>query len=181
VRFLETPLPGAFLIEFERHIDERGFFARAWCADELRERGLHDRIDQVNFSRNARAGTLRGMHLQIAPHEEVKIVRCIRGAIYDVIVDLRDGSATHGGWHGVRLDETDSASLYIPQGFAHGFQTLTDDADVLYLMSTGYEPEAARGVRWDDPAFGIEWPKVERRTISERDKAWPDYHRGVSA
>ena len=178
MRFVETTLPGAFLIELEQREDERGSFARTWCRDEFAAHGLSTEVAQCSLSRNTRAGTLRGLHFQAAPHQEVKLVRCTRGAIFDVIVDLRPGSETEGRWLGVELSGESGRTLYVPKGFAHGFQTLVDDSEVLYMMSDAYVPEASTGVRWDDPAFGIEWPEATERTISERDLAWPDYRPG---
>lgn len=177
MRFVPTELPDAYIVELEPRDDERGFFARTWCRDELADQGLVAEVAQCSISRNALAGTLRGMHFQNAPHEEAKLVRCTRGAIYDVIIDLRPGSAAHGRWIGVELDAERGTALYVPKGFAHGFQTLVDGAEVFYMISTPYAPDAASGVRWDDPAFGIEWPKADTRTISERDRSWPDYRR----
>jgi dTDP-4-dehydrorhamnose 3,5-epimerase len=177
VRFVDTPISGAVEVELERHEDERGFFARVWDPDELAAAGLTPRLAQASISRSTRAGTLRGMHFQVAPHEEAKLVRCVRGSIFDVVLDLRADSPTYLGWHGVRLDEGNGKALYIPEGCAHGFQTLSADSDVLYLISSAYVPEASSGVRWDDPAFGIEWPSASERTIGERDRAWPDYAR----
>ena len=175
MRFVPLELEGAFLVELERYEDERGFFARTWDGDEFAAHGLASSVVQCSVSRNASAGTLRGMHLQSAPHEETKLVRCTRGAIYDVIVDLRPGSATQTQWVGVELDSDRGTALYVPKGFAHGFQTLVDESEVFYMMSTPYVAEASTGVRWDDPAFGIAWPTTERRTINARDLAWPDY------
>jgi dTDP-4-dehydrorhamnose 3,5-epimerase len=177
VRFVDTPIPGAVEVELERHEDERGFFARVWDPDELAAAGLTPSLAQASISRSTRAATLRGMHFQVAPHEEAKLVRCVRGSIFDVVLDLRADSPTYLGWHGVRLDEGNGKALYIPEGCAHGFQTLSADSDVLYLISNYYVPEASSGVRWDDPAFGIEWPSASERTIGERDRAWPDYVR----
>jgi dTDP-4-dehydrorhamnose 3,5-epimerase len=178
VRFTPVPLEGAWLVDLEPVHDERGFFARAWSPDEFAARGLDTRLAACNVSYNAAAGTLRGMHHQAAPHGEVKLVRCTAGAIFDVIVDLRPGSPTHAGWFGVELSAATRTALYIPEGFAHGFQTLAPHSEVLYLMSSPYVPEAARGVRWDDPAFGIEWPPADARVISERDRAYPDHRPG---
>ena len=175
MKFTPTKLAGAFVIELERHDDERGFFARTWCRDEFADHGLVPHLAQCSLSRNASSGTLRGMHYQSAPHEETKLVRCTAGAIFDVIIDLRPESQTYGEWLGVELRADDGNALYVPKGFAHGFQTLVDEADVLYMIADPYVPEAASGVRWDDPAFGIEWPHAERRTISDRDRAWRDY------
>jgi dTDP-4-dehydrorhamnose 3,5-epimerase len=174
VIFTETPIPDAFEIELERVSDERGWFARTFDSEEFSKRGLEPAVIQANTSFNERAGTLRGMHLQADPDGEPKLVRCTRGAIFDVIVDLREGSAAHRRWHGVELSAENGLMLYIPTGVAHGFQTLTDGAEVGYLMGHRYVPDAARGVRWDDPAFGIEWPPVDgERVISDKDRAYP--------
>ncbi|HEY2141467.1 MAG TPA: dTDP-4-dehydrorhamnose 3,5-epimerase [Solirubrobacteraceae bacterium] len=179
MRFVQTPLAGAWMIEPDRIADERGWFARTFDADEFRARGLNPEVVQCNASFNARRGTLRGMHYQAEPHGESKLVRCVRGAIFDVAVDLRAGSQTHRGWHGVELSAENGCAFYIPAGVAHGFQTLTDKCEVLYQMGHPYVPEAARGVRFDDPAFAIVWPEVEgERTISERDRAYGDYSPG---
>ena len=175
MRFRELELPGAFLLELERIDDERGFFARTFCRDEFAEHGLATEIVQANTAFNVRAGTLRGLHYQAAPHAEAKLVRCTRGAVYDVIVDLRRDSPTFTRWLGVELSAENDALLYVPEGFAHGYQTLVDETETSYLMSQFYEPSAARGVRWDDPAFGIEWPEVAERTLNERDRSWPDF------
>jgi dTDP-4-dehydrorhamnose 3,5-epimerase len=174
VIFVETPLPGAYALELERSEDERGWFARTFAAEEFEARGLNSRIVHCNASFNARAGTLRGMHYQEAPHAECKVVRCTRGAVHDVIVDLRPDSLTYLGWHAAELSAENGRALYVPEGFAHGFQTLVDASEVAYLMSHHYVASHARGVRWDDPAFGIEWPPAER-TISERDQSYADF------
>jgi dTDP-4-dehydrorhamnose 3,5-epimerase len=175
MRYVETPIPGAVVVELDRHDDERGYFARVWDPDELADAGMTPLLAQASVSRSTRVGTLRGMHFQRAPHEEAKLVRCVRGAIFDVALDLRPDSPTYLQWHGVRLDEENGRALYVPEGCAHGFQTLVNDTDVLYLISHPYVPEASAGVRWDDPAFGIEWPAARERTIGPRDLAWPDY------
>lgn len=172
MKFEETELPGAFVIELEPLRDERGFFARAWCAKEFESAGLTTVHAQTNFSYNGRAGTLRGLHYQLPPHEEVKLVRCIRGSIYDVIVDLREGSSTYGRWVGVELSAGNRRMLYVPAGFAHAFQTLEDDTEVLYQVNEFYTPGAERGLRFDDPAIGIRWPR-EVSVISEKDASWP--------
>ena len=172
--FTETPLPGAFVLELERLRDERGFVARTWCEREAAARGLNPRVVQCSVSRNARMGTLRGMHYQAAPHAEAKLVRCTRGAIHDVIVDLRPGSPTYVRHFAVVLSADDGKALYVPEGMAHGFQTLADDTEVLYQMSEFHTPTHARGVRWNDPAFGIAWPPADR-IIAERDRCWPDF------
>jgi dTDP-4-dehydrorhamnose 3,5-epimerase len=178
MRFVETPLPGAWVIELEEIEDERGWFARTFDAEEFRSRGLTPDVVQCNASFNHRAGTLRGMHHQADPHGESKLVRCVRGAIFDVAVDLRADSPTCRDWHGVELSAENRRAFYIPAGLAHGFQTLTDDTEVLYQMGNSYVPGAARGVRWDDPAFGIEWPAFDgERTISAKDASYPDLPR----
>ena len=176
MRLEPTPLAGLHVIEPERISDERGYFARTFDAGVLEEAGLDGRVVQGNTSFNPRTGTLRGMHFQAAPHGEAKIVRATRGAIFDVAVDLREGSPTRHRWFGLELSAANGRSLYIPDGFAHGFQTLEDDSEVAYLMSVAYVPGAGRGVRWDDPAFGIEWPAAPPggRTMSERDATYPD-------
>jgi dTDP-4-dehydrorhamnose 3,5-epimerase len=174
MRFRETTLPGAWLIEPEPVADERGYFARAWCARELKAHGLADVFVQSSVSFNRRRGTLRGLHYQAAPHEEAKLVRCTQGTVYDVIVDLRPGSPTLGTWHGVALSAANCRTLYVPPGCAHGFQTLTDDAELLYHISVEYRPDAARGVRWDDSTLAIDWPLPDP-ILSERDRALPCY------
>ncbi len=167
-------LDGAFAIDLEPHTDERGFFARSFCADELARHGLNGRVSQMNVSFNRSKGTLRGMHYQRDPHGEEKIVRCTRGSIVDVIVDIRPRSSTRGRWVALELTADNRRALYIPLGFAHGFQTLTDDAEVLYLMSNSYVPGSAAGYRYDDPVFGIRWP--ERPTvISAKDLDYPPF------
>lgn len=173
--FTETKLKGAYIIEPEKKADERGFFARTWCQHEFEAQGLNPRLVQCNISYNARRSTLRGMHHQAAPYAEAKLVRCTRGAIHDVIIDLRPDSATYKQYVAVLLDADHHRMLYIPEGFAHGFQTLEDDTEVFYQMSVVYRPEAARGVRWDDPVFSIDWPQAECRHISDRDRNWPDF------
>ena len=171
--FHETELKGAFRIEPEQLRDERGFFARVWCQQEFAAHGLNPTLAQCSISFNRKKGTLRGMHYQVAPHEEAKLVRCTSGAIHDVIIDLRPESATFKRHYATALSTANRQMLYIPERFAHGFQTLQDDTEVLYLISDSYAPESARGVRWDDPAFGIVWPAGER-IISERDRTYPD-------
>ncbi len=172
--FEETPLGGAMLVGLQRLEDERGFFARSWCAHEFEEHGLRACVAQCNVSFNRERGTLRGMHFQAAPHEEAKLVRCTMGAVYDVIVDLRSESPTFRRWYGVELSAENRLALYIPEGMAHGFLTLTDDAEVFYQMAEYFHPESARGVRYDDPAFGIVWPEPVR-VISDRDRGYPDF------
>ena len=158
MRFSETPLAGAFLIESGSHSDERGSFYRSFCQDEFRSHGLPSIFVQCNISRNRFKGTLRGMHFQAAPKQEGKLVRCIRGSAYDVIIDLRRESSTFLQWFSAELTESNLSAIYVPPGFAHGFQTLSDDTDLLYQMTEFYTPELARGVCWNDPLFGINWP-----------------------
>jgi dTDP-4-dehydrorhamnose 3,5-epimerase len=171
LRFLPTPLAGAFVVELERLEDERGFFARSFCREEFRKQGLEPAIEQCNVSWNRRRGTLRGLHFQAAPHEEAKVVRCTRGAIWDVIVDLREGSPTRLRWHAQELNADNRLAFYVPAGFAHGFQTLSDDSEVLYQMSTSYHADLARGLRWDDPKLGIRWPLPDP-ILSPRDRSY---------
>jgi dTDP-4-dehydrorhamnose 3,5-epimerase len=173
--FSETGLPDAFLIDLERVEDERGFFARAWDERKLTEHGLESRIAQCNVSFNKRKGTLRGMHLQRPPHQEVKLIRCTRGGLFDVIIDLRPDSGAYRRWIGVELTAENRRMLYVPRGFAHGFQTLEDDTETFYMVSEYYTPGAESGVRWDDPVFGIEWPLGRPTEISEKDQHWPDF------
>ncbi|HXM50326.1 MAG TPA: dTDP-4-dehydrorhamnose 3,5-epimerase [Pyrinomonadaceae bacterium] len=170
--FTETKLHGTFVIEPELIEDERGFFARTWSQTEFVQHGLNPRVVQTNLSFNQRRGTLRGMHFQAKPHEEAKVVRCTAGSIADVIVDLRPESPTFRQWIKVELSANNRLMLYVPESFAHGFQTLEDDTEVAYQISEYYHPESARGVRWDDPVFGIDWP-LEISVISERDRSHP--------
>lgn len=172
--FTETKLKGAFIVDLEPFDDERGFFARAWCKREFREHGLSSDVKQVNLSYNIRKGTLRGMHYQIEPYGEAKMVRAVRGAIYDVIIDLRPDSPTYQEWIGVELSMKSHRLLYVPENFGHGFQTLTDDAEVLYQVSQFYTPGAERGIRYNDPTFAIEWP-LDVTAISEKDQNWADF------
>lgn len=174
MRFTRTNLAGAFLIEPEQRSDERGFFARTYCRTEFGAHGLVTAIEQCSISFNPCRGTLRGMHFQAAPHEEVKLVRCTRGSIFDVIIDLRPDSPTLGQHFAVVLTSENGKQIYIPRGFAHGFLTLEDNTEVFYQMSEAYAPQAGRGVRWNDPAFSISWPS-EVLVISERDRNYPDF------
>jgi len=171
--FTETKLKGAFIIDIEPREDERGFFARSWCEDEFKKHSLNPRLVQCNISFNKKRGTLRGMHWQVAPFAEAKLVRCTRGALYDVIIDLRPDSPTFKQWISVELTAENRRAVYVPEDFAHGFQTLMDNTEVFYQMSEFYHPENARSVRWDDPAFGIEWPSGPR-IISRRDNEYTD-------
>jgi dTDP-4-dehydrorhamnose 3,5-epimerase len=175
--FTETRLKGVFEIELEVHADERGFFARSYCAREFEARGLSSRVVQCNISHNGRRGTVRGMHYQQAPYQESKLIRCVRGAVYDVVIDLRADSATFREWVGVELragNRQPSRMLYVPEGFAHGFQTLEDDTEIFYQMSEFHSAESARGYRWNDPAFLVTWPEPVS-VISERDRTYPDF------
>ena len=172
--FKETKLKGAYIIEIEPLEDERGFFARSFCQKELEEHGLNPCIIQCNISYNKKRGTLRGMHYQVPPYEETKVVRCTMGAVYDVIIDLRKHSRTFKRWAAVELTAQNRRALYIPEGLAHGFQTLEDNTEVFYQMSEFYHPECARGVRWDDPVFGVKWP-IEPTIISDKDKNILDF------
>ena len=173
--FEETSIDGAWLISLEPRTDERGFFARAWCEQELSTRGLTGTFVQCNDSYSRSAGTLRGLHYQAEPHGEVKLIRCIRGAVFDVIVDVRPESPSYLRWFGVELSAENRRSLYVPSGCAHGYQTLVDDSEVMYPVSTMYTPAAERGIRWDDPLFAISWPDVTERYLSPKDTRWPDF------
>ena len=174
MRVEETPICGLLLVHLEPAEDERGHFARLWDRDLLRERGLTAEVAQASLSWNARRGTLRGLHWQAPPHAEAKLVRCTRGSMWDVAVDVRPGSPTHGHWMGFGLSARERHAVYLCEGLAHGFLTLEDDTEVLYLISTPHVPAAARGARWDDPAFGIRWP-AEPEVVSTRDRGWADY------
>jgi dTDP-4-dehydrorhamnose 3,5-epimerase len=171
--FTELALEGAYVVTSERHRDERGSLSRIWDASEFARHGLTPGLAQSSVSRNPRRGTLRGLHYQVAPHEEAKLVLCLRGSIWDVIVDMRRESATFRQWHGHELNSESLQAVYVPEGFAHGFLTLTEDTLVLYQISEVYSPNSARGVRWDDPAFNIHWPD-DPALISERDRSYPD-------
>jgi dTDP-4-dehydrorhamnose 3,5-epimerase len=174
VIFRETRIAGALLIEPERHVDERGSFERIWCAREFAERGLDARIAQTSLSANPRRGTLRGLHYAVAPGAEAKVVRCVRGAAYDVLVDLRPASPTYRRWHAETISAGNGLAMYAPEGVAHGFLTLEDSTDLLYQISVFYDPACARGVRWNDPAFGVAWPQGDP-ILSDRDRSYPDY------
>jgi dTDP-4-dehydrorhamnose 3,5-epimerase len=174
--FQETKLKGAFIIEPERLEDERGFFARSFCRQEFKRLGIDFNISQCNISFNKNKGTLRGMHYQSAPYEEAKLISCTKGKIYDVIIDLRKDSAAYCQWQAIELSDENYKMLYVPKGFAHGFQTLADNTAVLYQMSEFYHPESAQGVRWSDPAFGIKWP-LSNSVISEKDMNYKDFRK----
>jgi dTDP-4-dehydrorhamnose 3,5-epimerase len=174
VEFEPAGLEGAWVLHLDRHDDERGFFARVWCAEEFQRRRLNGALAQCSLSYNHSAGTLRGMHYQAPPAQEAKVVRCIRGAIHDVLIDLRSESPSYCRWVARELTADNRLSFYVPEGVAHGFLTLSDDAEVLYLISSPYVPALARGVRWDDPAFNVSWPR-RPSAISERDRSYPDF------
>ena len=176
MKFIETKLKGAFVVELERLEDERGFFARSWCEREATAYDLHPKWVQCNISFNKQKATLRGMHYQSAPFEEAKLVRCTMGAMYDVIIDLRPNSLTFRQWMAVELSAENRRMLFVPEGFAHGFLTLDDNSEIFYLMSEFYAPAHARGVRWNDPAFAIEWP-MDVRVISDKDRNYADFRR----
>jgi dTDP-4-dehydrorhamnose 3,5-epimerase len=173
--FKETILKGAFVVEGKRFDDDRGFFVQDWSQREFAAAGLDARMVQCNRSFNRSKGTLRGMHYQVAPHEQAKLVRCLYGALYDVIIDLRPDSPTFKQWLGVELSGEDTKALYVPPNFAHGFQTLLDNTEVSYHTSSYYQPSSERGVRWDDPTFNITWPQIEFRIIIARDREYPDF------
>lgn len=175
MKFAETKLSGAFVIEAERLEDERGFFARSWSQREFADHGLNPNLVECDVSYNTRRGTLRGMHLQTSPHSQVKVVRCTMGAIYDVIVDLRSSSPTFKRWFAIELTAENRLMLYVPEGCAHGYQTLKDSSEVFYQMSAYYAPEYSQGVRWNDPAFGIEWPHTVAPIMNTRDREYPDF------
>ncbi len=174
MKFVPTPLHGAFTIELEKRGDDRGFFARFFCQQEFAEAGLPMAVVQINNSLTAKAGTLRGMHYQLPPAAEIKVVRCIKGALFDAIIDLRPDSPTHGRWYGTELTAENRRMLVIPRGFAHGFLTLADDTEALYLVSATYAPDQERGVRFDDPRFGVQWPRPPVE-MSPKDRNWPDF------
>src|SRR5690554_4392808 len=173
--FTETALKGAHIVEIKQLTDERGFFGRSWCKREMEEHGLNSNVVQANTSCSTIKGTMRGMHYQMAPYEETKLIRCTRGAIYDVIIDLRKESPTFMQWFGIELTEKDYKMVYIPERFAHGFVTLTDNAEVTYLVTQYYTPGAEGGIRYDDPSFNINWP-VPVKLVSEKDSNHPDFH-----
>jgi len=173
--FRETKLRGSFILELEKFEDDRGFFAHSWSEMEFAERGLDSHLVECSISFNRKRGTLRGMHYQAPPHGQAKIVRCTMGSIYDVIVDLRTGSSTFKQWVGTELTASNRLMLYVPIGFAHGFQTEEADSEVFYQMSSPYVPESGRGVRWNDPAFGIEWPQPGSVTMNERDRSYAGF------
>jgi dTDP-4-dehydrorhamnose 3,5-epimerase len=174
MKFELSTIPGVWVLELERHVDVRGFFARTFCEREFAAHGLHTRFVQCDLSSNPRRGTLRGMHFQREPRPEVKLVRCCRGSVYDVVIDVRRKSPTHRQWMGIELSAENGRALYLPAGIAHGFQTLEDNSDLYYHMGEFYDPGLAGGVRWNDPAFGIEWP-LPNPILSEKDQGYRDY------
>jgi dTDP-4-dehydrorhamnose 3,5-epimerase len=176
MKFIETSLAGAFLIDIEPVVDERGFFARAWCWREFEQHGLNPDLKQCNISSSRKRGTIRGMHYQIAPYQEDKLVRVTQGAIYDIIIDLRPFSSTYKEWIGVELTADSYRMIYVPKGFAHGFQTLMDKTEVFYQMSEFFTPEYYTGFRWNDPIFNLRWP-VEEKIISAKDQSFPNFAR----
>jgi dTDP-4-dehydrorhamnose 3,5-epimerase len=172
--FTEGALPGTYIIDPERKRDSRGYFARVFCRDEFAAHGLSDSMVQANVSFNHERGTLRGLHYQAAPHQEAKIIRCSRGALYDVVVDVRPGSPSYGRWMGVELSAENGRAFYVPEGFAHGYLTLVDDTEAGYFTSAFYAPEAERGLRYDDPSLNIEWP-IAVSVVSDKDQSWPAF------
>lgn len=174
MKFTETKVSGVFLIEPELHADDRGSFARSFCVDEFNEAGIDIHIVQANISFNKHSGAVRGMHYQVSPHAEAKVVRCTRGALHDVVIDLRSESPTFCRWIAAELNAEKNTEMFVPQGCAHGFQTLVDNTEVSYLMSERYVPESASGVRYDDPAFGVEWP-LAISFVADRDRSWPEF------
>lgn len=174
MRFTETPIAGAFLVDLEPVEDQRGFFARTYCEEKFRDRGLAFHFAQSSIAFSKRKGTLRGMHYQRDPHAEAKLIRCTRGAVYDVVIDLRPHSPTFRHWFAAELSAANRRMLYIPTGLAHGYQTLEDETEISYQMSAPYHPQSADGIRWDDPAFAVRWP-LDVTVLSERDRSWPDF------
>lgn len=172
--FRETKLKGSFEITIEKLSDDRGFFGRVWDKKIFEEYGLNSNLAQCNVSRSMKEGTIRGMHYQISPYEESKLIRCTRGKILDVIIDLRKNSSTYKQWISVELSSENYRMLYVPEGFGHGFQSLVDDTEIFYQVSQFYTPGSERGIRWDDSTFNIEWP-LENKILSEKDKSWPDF------
>jgi dTDP-4-dehydrorhamnose 3,5-epimerase len=177
--FSPTRIRGAMVVEIEPRADERGLFARGFCRREFEAHGLNPNVAQANIGMSRQRGTLRGLHYQIPPHAETKLVRCTAGAIFDVIVDLRPGSASYKQWVGVELTAANRRMLYVPEGCAHGYLALADNSEVFYLVSEFYAPGAERGLRWNDPAFGIEWPVTGDPMLSDKDRGWPDWSEHV--
>ena len=172
MKFKEIKLSGAFVIEIEKKEDDRGFFARTWCQNEFKAHGLNILSVQANTGYNRKKGTLRGLHYQVAPNQETKLIRCIKGKVFEVMIDLRPDSTTYKEWFGIELTEDDTNMVFVPENFARGYLTLSDNTEVLYQVSQFYAPESEKGIRWNDPAFGIKWPLTDGLTISEKDKSW---------
>lgn len=172
MQFIETKIDGAYIIDPTKHEDDRGFFARRWCKDIFEKQGLSTDFVQANTGYSRRRGTLRGVHYQTAPHEEAKLVSCTRGSVYDVMVDLRDGSPSFGEWLGIELNDRDHRMVYVPAGCAHGYLTLEDDTELFYPVTAAYHPESEGGIRYDDPSFDIQWP-IDIEVISDKDASWP--------
>lgn len=177
--FKETSISGAYLVDLKRIEDDRGFFARAWSSKEFEEMGLATSFPDVNFSLSIQKGTIRGFHFQKHPYEEAKFIRCVRGSLYEVMIDLRPDSPTYLKWAGYELRASDYKALYVPAGCARGVQTLEDNSEMLYMASVAYAPGSESGIRWNDPLFGVEWPDVGQRIISEKDQSWEDYQPAV--
>ena len=171
--FKETAVKDALIIELEKFTDDRGFFARGWCAKEFEANGIAKPFVQANVAYTKKRGTIRGLHYQVSPYEESKLIRCVKGALYDIIIDLRKESPTYKQWMGVELNEDNYRMLYVPEGFAHSYQTLEDNTEVFYPVSAFYHPAAERGIRWNDPAFSVTWPITENVILSEKDQTWP--------
>jgi dTDP-4-dehydrorhamnose 3,5-epimerase len=178
MKFTSIKLIGSYIVDPEKRIDERGFFARMFCANEFKEQGITFRVVQGNVSYSKEKGTLRGMHYQVSPHQEDKLITVFRGAIYDVIIDIRPKSATYKEWFGIELTAENNRMLFVPKGFAHGFLTLTNDTEVMYLVSEYYTPSAERGIRYDDPLFNIQWPE-KVHVVSEKDRSFPDFSKNI--
>lgn len=176
MKFTETELKGGYIIDIQKIEDDRGFFARGWCKNEFEEHGISSNLAQANISFNKYKGTLRGLHYQASPYEEAKLVRCTKGGIFDVMVDLREDSPTYGKWTGAELTADNHRMLLVPEGFAHGFQTLEDDTEVFYQVSEFYTPNAEQGARYDDPSFAIKWP-LEVSVISDKDANWAAFNK----
>ena len=174
MNFIETEIKDLFVVELNKIGDERGFFARVWCEKEFADKNLTSRMLQANTSYSKDKGTLRGLHYQLSPHQEAKLMRCIKGAIFDVAVDLRPDSKTYKKWFGIELTESNRKMLFIPEGFAHGYQTLHEDTEVFYMSSAFYAPQAERGLRWNDPAIAINWPITDELHITRKDRSWAD-------
>lgn len=175
MKFKAAPLKGVFVIDIDRNEDERGFFARAWCQQEFQDHGINADFVQANLALSKKRGTLRGMHLQLPPYAEGKLVRCIQGAVFDAIIDLRIDSPTYKQWFGLELSSENGKALFVPERFAHGYQSLVDNTMTFYHVTQFYAPEFESGIRWDDPAFGIQWPVTENPVVSEKDRHWPDF------